>query len=1040
MTVYGDVNPLVIPISEGQEVSPPFSRAACQLTNTDNNVGFYYPGWVAGDRYVDFHNPDDCATPPTYPFEIQSLDLTLYDDGAQTWPCTLAVVVFEADLQDTLPDTCWYPGIEVCRQVWICEPATFMYPTVGTITFANPCCVDGPFYIGVEYLGVGVGTVQWPSPLLDLQLVDTCDVWVDILGTGWVVHHLTGFVGSGYPLWWVNGDTDSPNCVDTCNWQPGDPHKMHFAQLPDTTGWDVNATWPVVLADDWECSETGWVKDIHFWGSWRDGIQGEISQFVLSIHEDIPAGTICVDTTWATGDCNGDGLINILDITYLIAYIYQGGPPPDPLWIADMNGDCVIDDIDIDWLTNGYPVVPACCELADYSMPGQKVWSAEIFPWQFDATPYDPPTLEGWYDPSTDDVRWNNHSEYFQYDVCLDSLLWFPQDSGTIYWLNISAMVLDTPYTAWGWKSTEYHWNDDAVWDSMEITAWQDLYEPGTGGSWDTLVNGFFVIVDESGNVIEGGGEDAFGLGWYFYPWYEWWNIWFYDHPFDTSRYKAGSIFIYVEPYGPGPMFIELAVNWSTDLYAYDYPHDTIPPLPGIDEDLYIGREILVATDVPGVYELPYDIPWYNPEWVSVDIRGYNYVIHDGSIIHECRPKVSDEQSLDLSFVITGEPDIPQDGACCDTFGNCYTMNAADCAAMGGLYEGDGTSCTPNPCDSCDFQDPGDLNGDGVYNINDLIWLINFLYRGGPPPLNMANADVNGDCCIDWRDVYYYVEYLFMSGPPPVNCTCVQPPVCVDDPIPYTPGTVYHNVDGYFPSAGPPFGTHWHELYPDFCTDWTLIQWLDNGDGYLSFCDTILLQDAWRIRKEHVIKVMPTITLVDTLTGDTVYMDLIDPPNPMVLPMGNALGTQWHQVYPDYCRTYQLVYWPGVFVQAAIAVGDQIWMQGLNGPDSALTKIYILLAFETDMITENISCCLLRGDIDHDGVGPNIADLVYLVTYMFQNGPEPPCDEPYLPDCPEHYFAETDIDGNGTCNPDIADLVYLVSYMFQGGPPPVPCP
>jgi len=86
-------------------------------------------------------------------------------------------------------------------------------------------------------------------------------------------------------------------------------------------------------------------------------------------------------------------------------------------------------------------------------------------------------------------------------------------------------------------------------------------------------------------------------------------------------------------------------------------------------------------------------------------------------------------------------------------------------------------------------------------------------------------------------------------------------------------------------------------------------------------------------------------------------------------------------------------------------------------------------------------CCEIRADVDHGGeLEPNIADLVYLVTYMFQGGPEPPCDEPYSPGCLDHYFAEADIDGDGSCTPNIGDLVYLVSYMFQGGPPPVPCP
>jgi hypothetical protein len=72
-------------------------------------------------------------------------------------------------------------------------------------------------------------------------------------------------------------------------------------------------------------------------------------------------------------------------------------------------------------------------------------------------------------------------------------------------------------------------------------------------------------------------------------------------------------------------------------------------------------------------------------------------------------------------------------------------------------------------------------------------------------------------------------------------------------------------------------------------------------------------------------------------------------------------------------------------------------------------------------------CCAVRADCDHDGTGPDVADLVFLVTYMFQTGPEPGCPE------------EADIDGNGS-GPDVADLVFLVTYMFQNGPPPPACP
>jgi hypothetical protein len=52
------------------------------------------------------------------------------------------------------------------------------------------------------------------------------------------------------------------------DWNIGDPHKMHYPQLPDLNGWDVSSTYYIGVADDWRCSQTGPVTDIHTWFSW----------------------------------------------------------------------------------------------------------------------------------------------------------------------------------------------------------------------------------------------------------------------------------------------------------------------------------------------------------------------------------------------------------------------------------------------------------------------------------------------------------------------------------------------------------------------------------------------------------------------------------------------------------------------------------------------------------------------------------------------------------------------------------------------------
>jgi uncharacterized repeat protein (TIGR01451 family) len=364
-------------------------------------------------------------------------------------------------------------------------------------------------------------------------------------------------------------------------------HKMHYPQLPDESGWDVYATvgltgYPqICLADDWMCSETGPVTDIHFWGSWKNGLEGVILGFNIAIHADIP---------------------------------------------ADQSP-------------------------TNYSMPGDQLWVQNISVW--DTIDITSPTFEGWYDPYTGEILYNDHNEYFQYNI-INITDPFIQQNGTIYWLRISAIVLEDPtgfQPLWGWKTSLDHWNDDACWADWYIRDWVDLWEP----SPPAVTNLFWVGFDEIGNPLLGlmGGTDYYSdgtdiNGWYFYPISEWWNIWFYDHPFDYDRYKEIFTAFNLWKYNTGqPSYVEVALNWATDLW----PPDSPPPIPP-DDVPYIAREtILVGQDMEGFFEFFYEILDYNPEWVSIDVRGYNFVITDGFIEHACLSN----QSLDMAFVITGE-------------------------------------------------------------------------------------------------------------------------------------------------------------------------------------------------------------------------------------------------------------------------------------------------------------------------------------------------------------------------------------------------
>jgi len=59
----------------------------------------------------------------------------------------------------------------------------------------------------------------------------------------------------------------------------------------------------------------------------------------------------------------------------------------------------------------------------------------------------------------------------------------------------------------------------------------------------------------------------------------------------------------------------------------------------------------------------------------------------------------------------------------------------------------------------------GDANKDGVVNTADLVYLLNYLLLGGPPPDPPSAGDPNGDCIINSGDIVYFINYLFCGGP-----------------------------------------------------------------------------------------------------------------------------------------------------------------------------------------------------------------------------------------------------------------------------------
>ncbi len=74
------------------------------------------------------------------------------------------------------------------------------------------------------------------------------------------------------------------------------------------------------------------------------------------------------------------------------------------------------------------------------------------------------------------------------------------------------------------------------------------------------------------------------------------------------------------------------------------------------------------------------------------------------------------------------------------------------------------------------------------------------------------------------------------------------------------------------------------------------------------------------------------------------------------------------------------------------------------------------------------ACCKdIRGNVNGDVTDQiNVADLTYLVDYLFRDGPSTPCSD------------EADVNGDGSIN--VVDVTSLVHYLFRSGSLPALCP
>jgi len=70
-------------------------------------------------------------------------------------------------------------------------------------------------------------------------------------------------------------------------------------------------------------------------------------------------------------------------------------------------------------------------------------------------------------------------------------------------------------------------------------------------------------------------------------------------------------------------------------------------------------------------------------------------------------------------------------------------------------------------CIGIELAEYGDADGDGIINISDVMYMVNYLYRGGPYPVSFEAGDANCDDDHSIVDILTLINYLYKGGRPP---------------------------------------------------------------------------------------------------------------------------------------------------------------------------------------------------------------------------------------------------------------------------------
>ncbi len=189
--------------------------------------------------------------------------------------------------------------------------------------------------------------------------------------------------------------------------------------------------------------------------------------------------------------------------------------------------------------------------------------------------------------------------------------------------------------------------------------------------------------------------------------------------------------------------------NFFTTNYVFDGLTDNefVPPSPLVDQ-VYFWR--VKAFNTSGDSTEYSDMYYFGGEYTCVDSDG-DWFGDPGNPDNDC----ADDNCPTQYNPDQADYDYDGIGDLCDNCVEIYNPDQGD-------YDGDSIG---DPCDHvC-----GDADGSRGVDIDDVVYVIAYIFSGGPAPDPMEAGDVNCEAGIDIDDIVYLIAFIFSGGPEPCD-------------------------------------------------------------------------------------------------------------------------------------------------------------------------------------------------------------------------------------------------------------------------------